>query len=192
MNDQWIHEQRRNAGVDPGEDPAPYLKRIELWQERAQEVADNCTHNELKTAVCEVPPTDDEAQALYELYALWAESIYAITMHTHQSHAQNGAADEPVASPHDLIQESYVLFQRAMVRSTTKEKMTSRLRARMAEHVRTQLTVEDDPDNRHAVEDREAIAPGYNLPQLYDELHDEGRLSRRAEKLWERLHPEGG
>ncbi|WP_251961551.1 hypothetical protein [Salinibacter ruber] len=188
MTDAWIHCKRKQAGVDPDKhDPEPLLEEIEPWQARAQQVAEEASRHELKTAVKKVPPSVVEAKTLFQLYALWAGPIYGICVHTYQTHVQNAAADEPVAGLEDLLQESYILFQRAMVRSTTKEKMRSRLRARMAEHVRTQMTIEDDPDDRRRQPDRSAIAPGFDLKEIYQELVDEGKVSRRAAQLWQRL-----
>jgi hypothetical protein len=191
MQDTWIQQKRDQANLEPSrEDSEALLEKIKGWQRDAQEVASKASYHQLKKAVQEVPPNDLEAQYLFKLYALWADAIYGICVHTYRTHSHNAAADEPVVSLKDLLQESYILFQRAMVRSTTKEKMRSRLRARMAEHVRTQMTVEDDPEERTPEEATDAIAPGFDLPEIYQELVDENRVSQESAKIWRRLKPE--
>lgn len=189
---EWIERQRAAAGVRPGDDPTPHLDKIAEWQSRAREVADEASQHGNKKAVREVTPDAEEARAIFRLYALWAEDIWHTAKDIYDSYVQSGHADEPSLTLDDALQESYPIFQRAMVQAETKHGALNRLEARLAEYVESQLVIPENPDEHSPVEDRDPIAPGFDLVKVYDELHREGKLPGRAAALWERLGPDSG
>jgi len=190
VTDRWIERQREAAILD--EDEQTYLDRISDWQARARAEADKHNTHQNKRAVQNCPPSDAEAGALFCLFATWADRVYGIAKHTLQSHSETGHTDEPGLELEDLLQEGYILFQRAMVRAESENEMASRLRARMAEYCKSQLVERDDPDDRSPVGDDHEVAPGFSIPALYNELKEEDRLPRRAERLWDQLRPDAG
>jgi hypothetical protein len=150
--ERWAKRHRLRAGVSVGDDPGPYLRAISWWQAVAQEVAEDHNRHELKQAVREVPPDEEAQEALHALYGLWGEDIWHVCRKEYDSYQQSGHRDEPGLSFGGVLQESYVLFLRAMVRAETKYEMLNRLRARLAEHVESHLLVRDDPKNRAPLE----------------------------------------
>ena len=180
----WTTTHREAAGVGEDTDAAPYLDAIKDWQEEAQALGYRYHKN--KRALEDCPPPPDVQDALYALFAIWSPHIHYHCRLALESHTHSTAADEPALQLDDLLQDAWTLFLRAMVPSTTRDEAMGRLRARLAEHVRTHLVLDDDPEQRDPVPSADYAAPGFNVPRLYDELRQEGRLSNRAEQLWDR------
>jgi len=182
---EWIKRQRQAAVLD--EDEATYLDRISDWQARAQKEAEQHSHASTKKAVQNETPTDFEAGALYQLFALRAETVYHVAREELEHASETNAL-----TLEDALQEAYVLFQRAMVQYDPKRgpldlylahALKQRIRDYVEKHSAT--TSEDESE----VADTEAVAPGFSIPALYNELKEEGRVADAAEQLHDRITP---
>lgn len=191
MND-WIDRQRQAAGVTGDEDLTDALQAIEGWRARAREEADKHARHSTKKAVQNCPPTDNAARALFDIFAAHAERICHICRETHEVYTTSSHSDEPSLDLEDLLQEAYPLFLRAMVRheGDVGDHLQRAFRDRVKDYIETILTERDDPDERGALEDESRVAPGFDIPRLYNELREEDRLPRKAERAYDRLHPE--
>lgn len=196
MND-WIGRQRRTAGVGGPEDEdlSDALDAIEEWKQDARKEAEEHSRHSTKKAVQNCPPTDTAAPALFRIFAVHAEQVFHICREAHVVYTQSAHADEPGLDIEDLLQEAYPLYLRAMVRHKDREvsdHLQRAFRDRVKDYVETVLTERDDPDDRPELEDESHVAPGYDLPKLYKELREEDRLPKRAERAYDRMHPEQG
>lgn len=167
-------------------------EHIEQWQERAQAAAEEFERHACKRAVQEVTPTDREARELYELYSQH-ESDIEKWCETALAKAQG--EDAPPASLEDLVSESFILFQRSLVRYNPEEAslrtfLQHDLRGRIRDYL-TAISEQSRPRSESKRRDRGAIAPGFDVPSIYSELVEEGRVSRAAERLWRRASPSG-
>jgi hypothetical protein len=190
--DQWIQRQRDAARVSEGDEPD--MDAIKAWQEEARTVADEAGRHGTKKAVQECPPSDEAARALFEAFAIEAEVVFHVCREAYQAYTDSGHEDEPHLSLEDLLQEAYVLFQRSMVRFQGERTLERHVRRPFRDRVRAyldaQLSTYDDPENRPAVEDQAAFAPGYDMAGIYDELREEDRLPKRADRLWREAYPQ--
>ncbi len=193
MNDTWIDQQRIAASVTSGEDLTEALQAIEEWKQAARKEAESHSHHATKKAVENCPPTDEAAPALFDIFAANAERIYMICHDAHTVYAESSHADEPSLALEDLLQEAYPLYLRAMVRHKGRDVAQHIQRAfkdRMIDYVETILTERDDPDGRPPIADESRVAPSFDIPRLYNELREDDRLPRKAERAWDRLHPD--
>lgn len=179
----WIAQQQQTAPLD--EDVDTYLERIEAWQRRAQKEAEEHSYASTKKAVEEEPPTGDEARALYHLYARHAETIY----HVCQQELER-ASETDALTLEDVLQEAYPRFMRAMVsydreRGELKMYLAHALRQRIKDYVKANREETDDSEQEQP--DDSPIAPGFDIPRLYDEMVEEGRVPRKAERLHDTL-----
>jgi hypothetical protein len=183
---QWIERQKQAAVLD--EDESTYLDRISDWQTRAQQEAEQHSHASTKKAVRECPPTDSEAGALYQLFALRAETVYHVAREELER-----ASEVDALELQDVLQEAYVLYQRSMVqydpeRGTLKNYLAHALRQRIKGYIqRHSATTSEDGESE--VADGAAVAPGFSIPALYEELKEEGRVAAEAEELHNRITP---
>jgi len=198
VND-WIEDQRAAARVSAEDDIEPHLRRIEDWQKRARAVANNEGRHATKTAVQECPPTDAEARALHTIYAIEADTVYHICREAYSAYMQSSHAQEPHLSLDDVLVEAYPLYLRAMVRyqgtRPLEKHLLVALRNRVRDYLESKLSVPDDPDGRPELEDRDPVAPGFDLVEIYAELVEEGQVSDRARELWREARsetPDGG
>lgn len=182
---EWIKRQIQAAVLD--EDEATYLDRISDWQARAQQEAEQHDHASTKKAVQNCPPTDSEAGALYQLFASKAETVYHVAREELEHASETNAL-----TLEDILQEAYVLYQRSMVRydperGTLKNYLAHALRQRIRDYIEkhSATTSEDESE----VTDTEAVAPGFSIPALYNELKEEGRVADTAEQLHDRITP---
>lgn len=184
----WIHQQQEH--IDTGKDTAHYLAQISDWQARAQAVAAEASRNSTKKAVEECPPEGDEARAIYHLYAMHAETIWHVC-----NAALEQTSETDAVELEDVLQESYPLFQRALV-SYDPDKgplylyLANALKRRVQIYLNSQS--HETTDDEAEVEDEGRVAPGYNLPELYSELVDEGSVPAEAVSIFDRLHPDRG
>jgi len=183
---QWIERQRQAAVLNANE--ATYLRRIEGWQERAQAEAEKHSNASTKKAVRECPPTDSEAGALYQLFAGKAETIYHVAREELERASETNAL-----TLEDALQEAYVLFQRAMVqydpeRGDLKNYLAHALRQRIRDYIERH-SHQTSEDGESDVADAEAVAPGFSIPALYEELKSEGRVAAEAGELHDKLTP---
>jgi hypothetical protein len=185
----WTDQHQHAAGVAATTDATPHLQAIKGWQQRARAAAAEHRYHQNKQALADCPPPPDVQQALYTLFAIWAPDIHYLCRSALDAHTHNAAADEPGLELDDLLQEAWELFLRAMIPSDTKHEALGRLRARLAERVRSQLVLDDDPELRGPVPDTDYTAPGFDVPGLYDELREDDRLPKAAERLWDRAFP---
>ncbi|MCS3827426.1 hypothetical protein GGP85_002896 [Salinibacter ruber] len=193
MTDDWIKQQRQAAGVTADKDLTTALQAIEGWKEKAREEAQRHARHATKEAVQNCPPADGAARALFDIFATHAERIFHICRQAHEVYTTSSHSDEPALDLDDLLQEAYPLFLRSMIRHTDRgvgDHLQRAFRDRVRDYVETTLTERDDPDDRPALKDESRVAPGFDIPRLYQELRESDRLSRRAERAYDRLHPE--
>lgn len=195
MTDTWIDQQRKAAQVTADEDLTEALQAIEDWKAEARKEAERHDHHSTKQAVENCPPTDKAAPALFDIFAANAERIYMICHEAHTVYTESSHADEPSLSLGDLLQEAYPLFLRSMVRHKDRDVSQHIQRAfqdRVIGYVETILTERDDPDGRSELEDQSHVAPAFDIPALLEELCEGDKLSRRATRAYDRLHPKRG
>lgn len=174
----WIDEHQADG------DEATYLDRIKSWQERAQEAATRYTSAATKKALEDEPPRDDEARALYHLYALHAETVYHVCRQELER-----ASNTEALTLEDVLQESYPRFLRAMVqydreRGELDLYLAHALRQRVQDYIHSQAEQKEEEQEQ---EDTAPIAPGFDLPSIYRELKAEGRVPRNAKRLHDTL-----
>ena len=181
---EWIRRHRSAAGVSAGDDPAAHLEVIEPWQRRARAAAEKAPRHGNKVAVQTVPPGDAASEALYSLYAIWAEDIYWTCRQVHQRWMASAHADEPGVSFEDVLQESWVLYQRAMVQAEGRYQMLDRLQARTATYLRSRLVTPEDPDR--------GGLPARGAPLQIDMLAVGDEVAREVglQQVWQRLRPD--
>jgi len=166
---------------------------IEEWQRRAQQAAEKHDRHACKHAVQEVTPTNEEAQALYSLYD---EHKADIEDWCREALAKAQGEDAPPLELQDLMVEAYVLFQRSLVRydsgkSSLRTYLQHDLRGRIRDYLKA-MSEDRRPRTESKREDRSAIAPHFDVPSIYAELVEEGRVSRTAGRLWRRASPKMG
>jgi RNA polymerase sigma factor (sigma-70 family) len=142
--------------------------------------------------VKQVTPTDSEARALYELYSQHEEDIESWCK---SALTKAQGEDAPPVGLEDLMAESYVLFQRSLVRfdpeqSSLRTYLQHDLRGRIRDYLRSMSGERKEREESHP--DRAAVAPKFHLPELYEELVDDGRVPAEAARIYSRLHPEKG
>lgn len=182
----WITQQQQNIDVEA--DIENHLAQISDWQERAQAVAAEASHNSTKRAVEECPPEGDEARAIYHLFALHAETIWHVC-----NTALEQTAETDAVSLEDVLQEAYPLFQRCLVsydpdRGPLDLYLANALKRRVQIYLGS--ASHETTDDEQEVEDEGRVAPGYDLPALYDELVEDGRVPESAVEVYDRLHPD--
>lgn len=189
----WTEKQRQAAGVTADTDLTTALEAIEGWKEKAREEAQRHSRHSTKKAVQNCPPGEGAARALFDVFAVHAERIFHICRQAHEIYATSSHSDEPSLDLDDLLQEAYPLYLRAMVRHDDREvgeHLQRAFRDRVRDYVETILTDRDDPDDRDPVVDESRVAPGFDIPRLYNELRAADRLSRRSQRAYRRLHPD--
>lgn len=164
---------------------------IESWQARAREEAKKHSRHELKKAVQNTTPTDEEARALYDLYA---ENKDDIVQWCENALAKAQGEDAPPIRLEDVVSEAYVLFQRSLVRFETQEAglrtyLQHNLRGRIRDYL-SSMSEERRERSETKQENRSAIAPGFDLAAVYSGLVDEGKVPAEAADLYNRLHPD--
>lgn len=181
MND-WI--ERQEQAIRPDTDPEALLETIEGWQERAQEVADKSGTEE---AIEKCPPSDEEARAIYQLFSVHAETIFHVCKTVLEKTPEVEALELE-----DVLQEAYPLFQRVLIRY---ERERGDLQLYLANALKAYVKrwvggmQHETAEEEATVEDRSKVAPGFDIPRLYNELREEDRLPRKAEELYDKLHP---
>jgi DNA-directed RNA polymerase specialized sigma24 family protein len=165
---------------------------IEQWQTRAQREADLHARHACKRAVKKVTPTDEEARALYELYA---EHESDIREWCKDALTKAQGEDAPPVGLEDLMAESYVLFQRSLVRydpeqSSLRTYLQHDLRGRIRDYLRSVSRQTAEREEQRP--DEASAAPKFHLDELYAELVDEGRVPAEVARIYKRLHPEKG
>lgn len=186
---EWINRQKRAAANDlaPNDE---LLDRIEEWQERAAAVADEHAQNQTKRAVQECPPGDVAAGALFGLFARHAETIWHVC-----NEQMERASEVEALTLEDVLMEAYPLYIRAMVRYDPARGpldlyLASALSRRVQIYIASHAHESAEEGAETEVEDAETIAPGYNIPELYEELIAEGAVPERAAEVYDRLHPD--
>lgn len=181
-HDQWTQKWAGSGSVQD------HLDAIETWQARAQTVAEQASRHGNKQAVREVEPRPAETKALHGLYGLWASDIWHTCREMYVRWASSRSEDELALGFDDVLQESYVLFQRAMVQATTRYEMLNRLQARLGSYFRTRLVRRpngDGPRGRRQAREP-AVEPGV-LEDVYEDLVDEGRVPQQVATLYRKL-----
>lgn len=189
----WIDKQQQAAGVTSETDLTEALEAIEEWKGEAREEAERHARHATKEAVQNCPPEEGAARALFDVFAAHAERIFHICREAHEVYMTSSHSDEPSLDLEDVLQEAYPLFLRAMVRHEDREvgdHLQRAFRDRVRGYIETTLTERDDEDDRPALADDSKVAPGFNVPRVYNELREEDRLPRRSQKAYNRLHPE--
>jgi len=180
-HDQWTKRWVGSGSVEA------HLDAIEPWQARAQAVAEDASRHGNKKAVREVEPRPAEAKALHGLYGLWASGIWHTCREMYARWASSRSKDELALGFDDVLQESYVLFQRAMVQATTRYEMLNRLQARLGSYFRTRLVQRPGDGATERMQSRDAaVEPGV-LEDTYQRLIDEGRVPDGAATLYRKL-----
>lgn len=151
-------------------------------------MADEANRSGTKIALEECPPSDEEARALFALFAIEADTVYFACKDAMERTPQVQALDLD-----DVLSESYVLFLRSMVRYDRERGelapyLGHALRVRVKAYVKSMQHETSDEEDME-VEDVSRVAPGFDIPELYQELKDEGRLPSRAQELWDQLAP---
>jgi hypothetical protein len=180
-HDQWIQRWGGSGSVEE------HLSAIKSWQARARSVANDAARHGNKQAAQEVEPRPAEAKALHGLYGLWASDIWHTCREMYARWASSRSEDELALSFGDVLQESYVLFQRAMVRAESKFEMLNRLEARLGSYFRTRLVKRPAGSAAERMQSREAgVEPG-RLVDTYEKLMEKGRLPDKARTLYREL-----
>jgi len=180
-HDQWTGRWTGSGSVEG------HLSAIESWQARARKVANEAKRHGNKQAVREVEPRPAEAKALHGLYGLWASDIWHTCREVYARWASSRSEDELALGFDDVLQESYVLFQRAMVRAESKFEMLNRLQARLGSYFRTRLVQRPGDGATGQMQAREAaVEPGV-LTDLYEDLIDKGHVPDEAATLYQKL-----
>lgn len=166
------------------------LNEIASWQNRAQATAEQYRQHQNKKAVRETGLSDREQQAARVLFAEYAPLIAEICADVYNAHSKSGHADEPGLALRDVLQESWILFLRALVpydpaQSSLSTYLSVTLPSKVRHHLQTRLVTPDDPDRRSAVPDRSTVAP-IDLAGLVEEMIE----SDRAQRLWKVLDGE--
>lgn len=168
-------------------------EHIEQWQTRARREAERHDHHACKRAVQETTPTDEQARSLHKLFAEHREDI----RHWCKTALDKiEGQDRPSVDIEDLMAEAYILMQRSLVRYDPEKAglrtfLQHDLRGRIRDYLRSVSHESVAGTERPEREDREPIAPGFDIPQIYRELVQEGRVSPAAARLWRQAHPDG-
>ncbi|MCS4087289.1 hypothetical protein GGQ10_002115 [Salinibacter ruber] len=165
--------------------------QVKKWQARAREEAQKHSRHELKKAVQNTTPTDEEARALYELYA---EHESDIREWCKNALAKAQGEDAPPVGLEDVMAEAYILTQRSLVRFEPEEAglrtyLQHDLRGRIRDYL-SSMSEERRERSETKQESRSAIAPGFDLAAVYSGLVDEGKVPAEAADLYNRLHPD--
>ena len=174
-----------------------YITQLSDWQVRARTAAEDHDHNETKRAVNEVEMTKPEREAAGHLFSLMENTIHEVCSHALKKTRQ--APTQPPLELQDVLQESYILFLRALVhfdpeKGSLRTYLLHALRSRVTDYLRSKSHEIDDrrEEDREPLPSRSSL-PGFDVPKIVDEMVEDGQLSsteqeqKRIERMWERL-----
>ncbi|AFH22439.1 hypothetical protein OSG_eHP25_00090 [environmental Halophage eHP-25] len=192
----WIVEHRNGLlGVNENEDvdkqTEHYLNQLDDWFSEVKEKKSQYRRHQAKKAVREMNPSESEADSLYSLFALHAETIYYACKKGLQSYTKSGYEDAPGIELKDVLQEAYILFLRSLAGydrngASLDNYLENDLPGRIRDYLRTQLRVPDEPENRNPVSEDTFGGVNVSIPGVYDDVV--GYLSEDAQELWEMGH----
>jgi len=177
----WPDQIRHSAGVDPDEEPSPYLSQLSRWHRQTRAAAAGHSRHATKRAVQEVDPRPEERRALMALFALQAETIYWVCSDVLSRYARSGHADEPSLELEDLLAEAYPLFLRALVRYEGDRPLEIHVRrafrGRVEDYVESRLRhpAPIGPDGAAPdIPDTSGSLPDVDIGAICKELQEEG------------------
>jgi len=180
-----------------------HLDKLRSWQRRAQAAADDASHNGTKQAVEETTMTDAEREAAGQLFSALEDTIFRVCEHSYRK-AIESEGEKPAVELEDVLQETYVLFLRSLVRydpekSDLQTYLLHALRRRVEVYLRSrsERRQEDDrPPVRnserfqgHSTQDGKGpeidILSGFDVIEIVNELVEEGHLD--GGELWDEI-----
>ena len=188
-----------------------HIDQLRDWQRRAQKIADEATHSGTKKAVRETEMAEAERKAAGHLFSEMEDVILPICEHAYRK-ADETAGPTPRVELEDVLQESYELFLRALVRfdpdkGDLETYLLHALRRRVEVYLRSKSEHVDDrrEDDRPPVKNSDRfrghsnhsgkgpdidILAGFDVVGIVDEMVKRGQLpgdQDEIEEMWDEI-----